>query len=266
MSHTPGAHDAPLVLLHGSGLDGRAFARLGGRLDRRGVRWVAPDFAFSRSPECEQLTLDHPAALEAVLPADLQRIRAAVTDLAASTGRPVRLFGHSYGGALALRLLSREVLPVEELILFEPAAVHVLEDSADPLWAEVSSLLGGRFTDLATFRAAPLGWVQAFVDYWTGPGAFASLPPPERERFAGVATTMFAEVLGLMGAPPRLHEYRRITTPVLLMDGERSPPAAHAIVRHVGAALPTVRTARLPGGHMSPVTHPDALLGVLLPE
>jgi pimeloyl-ACP methyl ester carboxylesterase len=48
------------------------------------------------------------------------------------------------------------------------------------------------------------------------------------------------------------------------MTGERSPEAAHVVVRRLGEALPDVRVVRIAGaGHMGPLSHADEVNSVI---
>jgi pimeloyl-ACP methyl ester carboxylesterase len=52
---------------------------------------------------------------------------------------------------------------------------------------------------------------------------------------------------------------------VQLLTGERSPLAARRVVARLGEAIAGARVATVPGaGHMAPLTHVDAVNGIVL--
>ena len=86
----PGPAGTPrVILLHGSGLSHVAFLRVGGRLTRRGIAWLAPDFAGSGDTGAASPNIDREITRRALL---------------AAGDDGAWVFGHSYGGARALGL------------------------------------------------------------------------------------------------------------------------------------------------------------------
>jgi pimeloyl-ACP methyl ester carboxylesterase len=58
--------------------------------------------------------------------------------------------------------------------------------------------------------------------------------------------------------------YASFRFPVILVTGERSPAAAAAVVRRLGAAIHGARVERIAEvGHLAPVTHTDLVNPVL---
>jgi pimeloyl-ACP methyl ester carboxylesterase len=242
------------VLLHGSGLSYVAFLRVGGRLTRRGIAWFAPDFAGSGETAAASPDIDRAIARRA---------------LAEAGDDGAWVVGHSYGGARALGLALERPPGLAGLVLFEPAVVHVLKDTGDGNWPSVVALLETGLGDRRAFEADPEAWLRGFVDFWSAPGDFDRLPPAERARFLATAPTVFAEVHALMEDTVDAAGYATLEVPVSVWDGERSPPVAHAICHRLRSVLRRPDARRLPGGHMTPFTHPDAfcdaLAALLLP-
>ena len=245
----PGPAGSPrVILLHGSGLSHVAFLRVGGRLSRRGIAWLAPDFAGSGDTAPASPDVDREIARRALL---------------AAGDDGAWIFGHSYGGARALGLALERPAGLAGLVLFEPAVVHVLRDTGDDAWPSVAALVGTGLADRAAFEADPEAWVRTFVDFWSAPGDYDRLPPAERARFLATAPTVFAEVQALMQSAVTVADYASLDLPASVWDGARSPAAAHAICRRVRLALRSQGDLTLPGGHMTPFTHPDALCDAL---
>ena len=96
---------------------------------------------------------------------------------------PIRLVGHSLVGAVALAAAKQLGDRVEQVALLEPNPFRMLDiadrteafDEAAGMYASVK-LLGQnkRWTDLA----------ELFADYFSGDGAWASMPDDRRRAFA----------------------------------------------------------------------------------
>jgi lipase len=114
-------------------------------------------------------------------------------------------------------------------------------------------------------------WYEAFeefVDFYNGPGAFARWPPTRREAFLAVqqARGDLWDVLfddGLLG----VDTLARVTAPVHVVEGSRTSAVDHAICDVVRLHVPRAQHTLIDGaGHMIPLTHPEPLTRVLLPE
>jgi len=92
--------------------------------------------------------------------------------------RKVHLVGHSYGAGVALHAALARPGRVASLTLYEPSAFHLLKTMGEQgaaAFAEISAVAR------ATERGAVTGDYSraaiAFVDYWSGTGAWATLRP-----------------------------------------------------------------------------------------
>jgi pimeloyl-ACP methyl ester carboxylesterase len=179
---------------------------------------------------------------------EVPRIVEAVTALLGD--EPVFLLGHSYGGALALKLALEQHLKVQALAVFEPVAFHVLEAS-EPARQEIEII--------ATQMDAehPVRSTAAFVDYWNQPGFFAALPEKVQQLMASQATKVAMDFAALMGEPHKLVDYRRLDKPVLLLTGSATQLSAKRVAEQLQQVLPDVRVRELDCGHMGPLTHPQ---------
>lgn len=164
-------------------------------------------------------------------------------------GKPVTLIGHSYGGALALKLAAENWLKVQSLALYEPVSFHVLpEDSPGMLEIrEVSEAMHGKDATECT---------RHFVDYWNQPGYFDALPAKIQGLMVGQAAKVALDFDALLNEPLTLDDYQRVQQPVLLLTGEYTRRSAKAVVRALAASLPEVQKREVAAGHMGPLTHP----------
>ena len=90
----------------------------------------------------------------------------------------VHLVGHSYGGGVALHAALARPDQIASMALYEPSAFHLLRQMGWPgalAYAEIAGVAGSVCQGVVT--GAYRGAVQAFIDYWNGPGAWDAMRP-----------------------------------------------------------------------------------------
>ncbi|WP_088332061.1 alpha/beta hydrolase [Lacimicrobium sp. SS2-24] len=160
------------------------------------------------------------------------------------------LLGHSYGGALALKLALEQNSRLCSLMLFEPVAFHLLNDEA-PGRREVQKLASDVAQSSASDAAA------AFVNYWNGEGYFDALPESMQAAFSSQVEKVKLDFQALLSEPYAPQDYARIMQPTLLMTGKYSRPPAHAVAAVIGQQLPRLTAVSVSAGHMAPISHSD---------
>ena len=170
----------------------------------------------------------------------------------------VHAIGHSFGATVALRL-ALEGVPMRSLTLIEPVLFAAAREAGDPAYAahlDAFAPIDAAFAAGERERAARLfsrdwGTGQRWDDMASSQRA--SLIQRIHLIFAG-SPALEADEAGLL-APGRLEALR---VPVLLIEGERSPPVAGAVQAALAARLPDARSVVVEGaGHMAPITHPQ---------
>jgi len=169
------------------------------------------------------------------------------------------LVGHSYGGAVALKVAMRRPDLVRSVVAYEPVLFALLRD--DPAsWREIRSVFAvaeGMRQRLAHGQA--LDAAQQFIDFWSGPGAWSSLSAERRAGFAARAAAVVRQFDALFNDAMSARDLAHLRMPLLVLSGTHTVPAARRIVQLVAAAQPMARCVALERlGHMGPVTHPPA--------
>lgn len=232
-----------VVLVHSSGMSSRQWKRLAATLSAR-HHVTAPDLVGSGD---EPLWPDEQPFHFSM---DVERLERLVRALPT----PAHIIGHSYGGLLALMLALRAPDRVRSLTLYDPVAFGVLYDADDRAGLDD---LEAVMRDLVDDRGGPR-WYEAFVDYWNGKGTWRALPEAQRAAFLRTGRKVYYEVTTLASDRTRRAAYTALAMPVLLLTGERSPPAARRVIEHLVGALPDVRRVEIAGaGHMGPISHAD---------
>jgi pimeloyl-ACP methyl ester carboxylesterase len=235
----------PVVLLHSSGLSGRQWNRLSTTLSQNGFRVIVPDLhGHGKSPTWPEPTpfsyLEDVAALVPVL----------------KSHGPAHVVGHSYGGLLALLAALKASEAIRSMTLFDPVAFGVLEPRDVAAHAELAAVP----VDWGSTEGEHERWLQAFVDYWGGAGAWASLRPDARAEFIRVGWVVHQGVTTLMTDATPLEAYIQLAFPFTFLTGERSPLAARTVVKRLSNAIPGAKLITVPeAGHMAPLSHADVV-------
>ncbi|GAB4376729.1 MAG: hypothetical protein Kow00114_40590 [Kiloniellaceae bacterium] len=252
----------PLLALHSSASSGGQWKALAAALD--GVApAITPDLpgygraAFRdgrRDPD-----RDGPPSLDA----DAAAVLRGLGDAAAA----FHLVGHSYGGAVAMKIALNHPGRVLSLTLIEPVLFHLLP-------------LAGGAEDLRLYRgilgirdrlrgAVAAGWpahgMAAFVDFWNGAGSWDALAVEQRQRLAGQARAVLDNFTAVLDERWPVADVARLRCPLLTVTGAQSPAVARQVTDRILDAAPAATAARVfRAGHMAPLTHAatvNALIG-----
>lgn len=189
----------------------------------------------------DSLTLDDEAGL--------------VDAVVASCGTPVHLVGHSYGGAVSIRVGLTTQAQLRSLTLIEPMVYPVLRSAGeDRLFAETMGV-GERFLVAAKQGGAEEAWEQ-FTDYYNGKGAWAALPEPARSALLARTQVTVERWHALMSNSTTAEDCRRLAVRTLVLCGDRTSEPERRMSEIVAAAIAGCRYKFIKGaGHMSPLTH-----------
>jgi len=238
----------PLVLVHGTTADHTAW------------RTVAPLLAGTHTLHAVDrrgrgLSGDGPSSAADGYSLDLEYadIAAVVDAIAAETGEPVDVVGHSYGGRCGLG--AAELTPnLRRLVVYEGAPaprgqrferdelvdelVRLLDDG-DPdgvMETFMRQVVGMGDAEIAAYRANPV-WPARVAAAHTVPRELVAARLDSPERFAG------------------------LSLPVLLIAGTASPEVFRAGAAELVALLPDARLVTIDGAaHAAHHTHPQAFV------
>lgn len=159
---------------------------------------------------------------------------------------PVHLVGHSFGGLVSLAVALRSRVPLSSLTIVEAPATELLRHAGELNHHRAFREMTDAY--FAEYQAGEPAAIATMVDFYGGPGTFASWP--ERVRDYAVETTPinihdWANVYGFDPTPAML---AKITIPTLILLGDASHPAVQCanrlLYRHLsGASLVAVRGA-----------------------
>lgn len=175
-------------------------------------------------------------------------------------GTPFSLVGHSYGGAVALIAAVHQPERVRALALYEPTlfslvdAAYLPPNDADGIRQTVeraTTALAAGTRDVAA---------EHFIDYWMGKGVWQATPLARRGAIEATIVNVHGWGQALFNENTPLQAFCALEMPVLLMEGDNSPPSARAVVSLLAQTLPNVELLEFEElGHMGPVTHPEVV-------
>jgi pimeloyl-ACP methyl ester carboxylesterase len=239
-------HGEPLVLVHGGWSDRHNWDPVVADLARshRVIAYDRRGHGRSERPAAPPARTEQEADLAALIEA-------------LGCG-PAHIAGTSFGASIALGVASRRPDLVRSVVAHEPPLISVV--ASDPAVAEAQARVGavlGRVRD-----GDVVGGARQFVEEVAlGPGAWQMMPDPMRATMIDSAPAFVAEQLDPNWASVDVADLRAVACPVLMTQGDHSPPWFRTIVARLvdaigGARLHTYRGA----GHAPHVTHPAAYL------
>jgi pimeloyl-ACP methyl ester carboxylesterase len=172
---------------------------------------------------------------------------------------PYHIVGHSYGGAVGLRLALDFPEQVLSVSVHEPVLFHLLrQQQCTEEWEEISRLSGEvmRLIDQQDLS----GGARVFVEYWNGTGAWRSLTAGQQERTALAARKAPLDFAALFGESDPLARFGGLAGKTLLTVGERTRAPAAKVAALLGGVLGPGSLHTIPGaGHMAPITAPELI-------
>ena len=169
----------------------------------------------------------------------------------------VHLVGHSYGGAVALKAAAMYPQHVRSVTVYEPVMFRWLVEAEAAEVADVLGIVETIRRHLAFGSAFDAG--RAFVDFWSGEGAWQSMAAPRRESIASRMRTVASHFAALLVEPLALREVARLRIPAMVLTGARTVRVMHRLAATLRSA-PGVRHREIAhAGHMGPITHADAV-------
>jgi len=175
---------------------------------------------------------------------------------------PANIVGSSYGAYTALQLTRDHPQLVRSLVLAEPPIFSLLTGSEEGDAARRAFYTYGLDPARAAFaHGDSVAGIRLFVDGLAGRGTFDRLPAAARADMLAHTFEMRREMLTERAQylpPVTCAELGRITTPVLLVRGERSPRTLQLISDELARCLKSDTTVIIPGaGHPPHAGNPN---------
>jgi pimeloyl-ACP methyl ester carboxylesterase len=240
----------PLVLVHGSWGD------------HHGWDFIVP--LLQRS--FRVLTYDRRGHSQSERPAGQGSIREDVADLAALIEQlelaPAHILGNSFGGMIVLGLANERPELFRSMLIHEPPFFGLSEDPAAANPPEITA---------AAVEKLEAGQMEAgtrlFMEAIVGADVWAQTPEEVRQAVVLNAPTFLDESRDREWQAWSAVDLKRLaafSAPIMLTQGEESPPFFLFIADKLERALPQAQTQTLTGaGHVPQITHPEAYVEIV---
>ncbi len=177
----------------------------------------------------------------------------------------VHLVGFSRGGQVALQMASEHPELLRSLVLADPAPMASLLAKSEPGLAALERRRAFVTASMQHFQRGDIeAGLETFIDGVTAPGGWAKFSEPDRQAVrenAWTITSLLADAKEALTCD----EVSRITVPVLLVSGERSPDEYRFMQDALQPCLPRHDRAVIPkSGHLMLFANPGAFNALLL--
>jgi pimeloyl-ACP methyl ester carboxylesterase len=256
--HDFGGRGPGVILAHSAGSTGAQWRHLAAKLTGHRRVWAPDLYGHGQTPPWpgDPDAPDRPFSL-----ADEAALLGAVAERADG---PVHLVGHSYGGSACLRYAQGAPHRVRSLTLIEPTLSYALRDGGEPeAWQDLAACSEDvvDHVERGELQAA----ARRFMEYLLGPGGWDGLPHARKQVMTRLMADAIArETRAQLSDALALHDYRSVTAATLLVHGTQTNWTLVRICKVLESWLPHAWLAPVEGaGHMAPLSHPDAVLGLL---
>jgi pimeloyl-ACP methyl ester carboxylesterase len=238
----------PVVALHGSASTGYQWESLTGYIAGR-FRVIRPDLpGYGKSSPV--------GGNDMSLAGIVTRLSALFREI----GEPFHLVGHSFGGAVALKVAHMMPHMVRSLVVIEPTAFHLLASEPGKR-GHLDDLMSVARTMRAACAEGDAGTAMSrFIDFWNGDGAWARTSLGLREKLAQTTGQVMDDFVAISAETATFADYAAIGCPVLTVTGRQSPMVTQRLTEHLASSLPAAKLAEIvDAGHMAPLTDPHVI-------
>jgi pimeloyl-ACP methyl ester carboxylesterase len=178
------------------------------------------------------------------------------------TNNSVHLVGHSWGGTLVLATALRECVALASLTLIEANPCDVLRQNVDDELYMAAKNMSDAY--IAAYHGGEREAARRVIDFWTGEGTFASLPPKMQEFVEQTTAANIVDWPAMFAFRASLSDYAKLKLPVLWIHGTKSHPSLHRIAELLHATIPNARLEKIPGAsHLLIGTHPKEIAALI---
>lgn len=175
---------------------------------------------------------------------DAESVEAHAEDARAKLDGPALVIGSSFGAVVALDLVRRYPAVCAGAILIEPPMAASDDGPSD------ATAFFADFDRRVAEEGGPAAG-EFFLRTVLGDAAFERMPKSFRERSAAKWEAIRADSGALLTYRPRYADLATVTTPILLLGGDRSAPYFRPTLEALARALPHARLEIVTGaGHM----------------
>ena len=188
--------------------------------------------------------------------ADISREAEILESVVRKADGRVHLVGHSFGGLVALAVALRNRVSLASLVILEAPAPEILRDRGEHQHYRAFRQMTEAY--FAAFDGGNAEAIAAMIDFYGGPGTYASWPVRVRSYAVETTPVNIRDWASAYGFSPSAASLAAFQIPTLVVRGGKSNPAVQRantlLSESMGnAALATIDTA----AHFMIATHPN---------
>jgi pimeloyl-ACP methyl ester carboxylesterase len=177
-------------------------------------------------------------------------------------GGPVHVVGHSFGGLAALAVALRERVPLASLTILEAPAAEVLREAGEHRHYRAFRNMTDAY--FAAFKAGDKEAIAAMIDFYGGPGTFASWPPRVRAHAVQTTPVNILDWASAYGFPLTPSSLAAVDVSSLVSWGAASHPAARRANELLGTWIKAASRVAITGAaHFMIATHATQVAAVI---
>ncbi len=177
-------------------------------------------------------------------------------------GYPVHLVGHSFGGLCAVAVALRARVPLLSLTIAEAPAPEILRHMGEDLHYLAFRKMSEAYS--SAYNTGNGTAIEQMVDFYGGPGTFASWPPRVRDYASQTTPVNLLDWTSAYGFDLTPALLATIRIPTLVFWGEASHPAAKRANQLLGQFIPGARaTVIADAAHFMIATHAAEVAGMI---
>jgi pimeloyl-ACP methyl ester carboxylesterase len=193
---------------------------------------------------------------------EVEVVEAVIRRAAGPHHDPVHLVGHSFGGLVALAVALRRQVPLAGLVIAEATALDLLRASDEiEHYRAFRDMTDRYFTAFQQGRPEAIG---AMIDFYSGPGTFASWPARVREFVVASAPVNILDWISAYGFRLPSSALRRIDVATCVVCGDESHPAFKRASELLSIYLPDASFVAIErAAHFMISTHPGEMADII---
>jgi pimeloyl-ACP methyl ester carboxylesterase len=170
------------------------------------------------------------------------------------------VIGHSYGGAVALKLAAIVPTFVRSVVAYEPVVFRwVMKDTVGAGLVSDTAAVAAKVRE-AVARGALEEAAPAFIDYWSGAGTWESMDAARREAILPRLASVPRHFEALFSEPMRWADVAALDVPMRFLSGTATVAVARRSDTLLRGWFPEASHEHVAdAGHLGPITHAAAV-------
>ena len=207
-------------------------------------------------------TADRRTPIDPPMTREVEIVEAVIRRAAGPHNDPVHLVGHSFGGLVALAVAMRRQVPLAGLVVAEATALDLLRASDEIEHYRAFRELTDRY--FAAFQQGRPEAIGAMIDFYSGPGTFASWPVRAREFVVASAPVNILDWTSAYGFRLPSSALRALDVATCIVSGGRSHPALRRASELLSIYLPDASFVAVEdAAHFMISTHPKEVADII---